>query len=100
MMILSSLAMFWLPFDSMAFKKFFPEYVEKYNELQQQMLEQTVPDENHHLHRRCSSTGTETIKADEQKEVKRNRKQGIPTWVLVLFVSIFGIVMSLPLLQF
>lgn len=33
------------------------------------------------------------------KDVKNRQRQSFPTWLLLLLVSIFGVVMALPLLQ-
>ncbi|XP_044486085.1 ubiquitin-conjugating enzyme E2 34-like [Mangifera indica] len=90
-----------------AFRTMFPEYVEKYNQqrlAEQQVLKQVSPDppkeekskpnvkKVHHLEKDMKTV-------DTLKDMRRNRKQPFPTWMMLLLVSIFGIVMALPLLQ-
>ncbi|KAL1208300.1 putative ubiquitin-conjugating enzyme E2 33 [Cardamine amara subsp. amara] len=89
------------------FRKLFPEYLEKHS--QQQLAEedaatqQTTPEE--------SPTQKENAKGDSEnnvglrkkgvglKERRRNKKDSLPGWIIVLLVSVFGVVMALPLLQ-
>ncbi|KAG6668985.1 ubiquitin-conjugating enzyme E2 34-like [Carya illinoinensis] len=88
-----------------AFRKLFPEYVDKYNQQQQQLsekliAEQVSPDPSQKnstpmLERVINSTGEDAVVKDR----RINRKQSFPTWMMFLLVSIFGIVMALPLLQ-
>ncbi|KAG2728497.1 hypothetical protein I3843_01G203300 [Carya illinoinensis] len=88
-----------------AFRKLFPEYVDKYNQQQQQLsekliTEQVSPDPSQKnstpmLERVINSAGEDTVVKDR----RINRKQSFPTWMMFLLVSIFGIVMALPLLQ-
>ena len=86
----------------------FPEYVEKYN--QQQLSEQDASDrvlsEVPHdkssrpvLEKNLDSTGEGMKTVEELKDVRKNRKQPFPTWMMLLLFSIFGVVMALPLLQ-
>ncbi|AET01940.1 putative aminoacyltransferase, E1 ubiquitin-activating enzyme [Medicago truncatula] len=92
------------------FRKMFPEYVEKYNK--QQLSEQVTSEqpassetgqdksprsvlENNNL----ESTGEDMKRVEGLKDVRRNKKQGFPTWMMLLLFSIFGVVMALPLLQ-
>ncbi|EEF28570.1 ubiquitin-conjugating enzyme E2 j2, putative [Ricinus communis] len=88
------------------FKKLFPEYVEKYN--QQQQSEQIMSDQVSReasredrsrptLEKLDNSSGD--VKRDTLKDARRNGKQTFPTWLMLLLVSAFGIVMALPLLQ-
>ncbi|XP_023637252.1 probable ubiquitin-conjugating enzyme E2 33 isoform X1 [Capsella rubella] len=91
------------------FRKLFPDYVEKYS--QQQVAEeeaatqQTTPKD---------STQTENSKVESEKSVglrkegieemglkekRRNKKEALPGWIVLLLVSIVGVVMALPLLQ-
>ncbi|XP_022152623.1 ubiquitin-conjugating enzyme E2 34-like [Momordica charantia] len=89
------------------FRKLFPEYVEKYNQ-QQQQSEQLVVEhdssrlseegEARHLLEKVKPT-EENVKKGDTEDVKRNRKQSFPTWVMLLLFSIFGVLMALPLLQ-
>lgn len=84
----------------------FPEYVEKYN--QQQLSEQVATEQRETRHDKSSrsvseknsdSTGEDMKKVEGLKDVRRNKKQPFPTWVMLLLFSIFGVVMALPLLQ-
>ncbi|KAH0662663.1 hypothetical protein KY284_027594 [Solanum tuberosum] len=82
------------------FRKLFPEYVEKYEE--QQLLVQ--PDQE-----QVSSMPTQAEissplldglnSVEPHKDMENQRRKSLPTWLLLLLVSIFGIVMALPLLQ-
>ncbi|CAN1827796.1 Ubiquitin-conjugating enzyme E2 34 [Linum perenne] len=93
-------------FSSPAFRKLFPEYVEKYN-LQQQSSQlasdaspEITQDENSRpTPEKADGHLEEAARVDPAKVARRNRKQAFPTWVMLLLVSIFGIVMALPLLQ-
>lgn len=89
------------------FRKLFPEYVEKYN---QQLLseklaaEQVSPEpsqeENSSLLERVPKSVGEDLKRVEAVQDRRKaKKESFPTWMMFLLVSIFGIVMALPLLQ-
>ncbi|CAN7021181.1 unnamed protein product [Brassica rapa subsp. trilocularis] len=87
-----------------AFRKLFPEYVEKYN--QQQLAEQTqqtAPESPQESNSKAESAKTvDTTKEDSDgglKERRKNKKQGLPAWIILLLVSVFGVVMALPLLQ-
>ncbi|KAK9228949.1 hypothetical protein WN944_021906 [Citrus x changshan-huyou] len=89
-----------------AFRKLFPEYVEKYNEQQlaeQRVSEQLSPESPNEENSRPKvekvGSGEDMKTIDTPKEARKNRKQSFPTWMLLLLVSIFGIVMALPLLQ-
>ncbi|KAJ1390585.1 Ubiquitin-conjugating enzyme E2 [Sesbania bispinosa] len=90
------------------FRKMFPEYVEKYN--QQQLAEQvaservaseTALDKSSRsvLDKNLDSTGQDMKRVDGLKDVRKNKRQPFPTWMLLLLFSIFGVVMALPLLQ-
>ncbi|KAM3699133.1 hypothetical protein ACB098_05G002300 [Castanea mollissima] len=86
------------------FRKLFPEYVEKYN---QQLLseklaaEQVSPEpsreENSSL--MSKSVGEDVKRVDAVQDRRKAKKDSFPTWMMFLLVSIFGIVMALPLLQ-
>ncbi|KAF3956925.1 hypothetical protein CMV_018006 [Castanea mollissima] len=86
------------------FRKLFPEYVEKYN---QQLLseklaaEQVSPEpsreENSSL--MSKSVGEDVKRVDAVQDRRKAKKESFPTWMMFLLVSIFGIVMALPLLQ-
>ncbi|RID51835.1 hypothetical protein BRARA_H02475 [Brassica rapa] len=86
-----------------AFRKLFPEYVEKYK--QQELAEQTrqtspVPQESNT--KAESEKTVDPTKEDSEgglKEKRKMKKQGLPAWIIVLLVSVFGAVMALPLLQ-
>lgn len=88
------------------FRSLFPEYVEKYEG--QQLSEKAVPEqkraeqaseEARPLLEQIGNSKGEVNKPEPQRDIKNVRRQSFPTWVLVLLVSIFGIVISLPLLQ-
>ncbi|GMY34897.1 probable ubiquitin-conjugating enzyme E2 33 isoform X2 [Fagus crenata] len=90
------------------FRKLFPEYVEKYN--QQQLAEKLVAEQvsaemsreensTPMLERVPNSLGEDLQRIDAVKDGRKARKQSFPTWMMFLLVSIFGIVMALPLLQ-
>lgn len=90
------------------FRKLFPEYVEKYN---QQLLseklaaEQVSPElaqeenSSHMLERVPKSVGEDVKRVDAVQDRRKAKKESFPTWMMFLLVSIFGIVMALPLLQ-
>lgn len=96
---------------SPTFRKLFPEYLEKYEEQQQQLSEQHCPKESPGGVKQEESSRPlleKVAKVDEEnngvqedrKDVKNQRRQSsIPTWVLLLLFSTFGIIMALPLLQ-
>ncbi|XP_059458113.1 ubiquitin-conjugating enzyme E2 34-like [Corylus avellana] len=90
------------------FRKLFPEYVDKYN--QQQLSERLVveqmspgPSQEENstpmLGRVVNSVGEDMKRIDAVKDRRKDRKQSLPTWMMFVLVSIFGIVMALPLLQ-
>ncbi|KAL3335223.1 hypothetical protein AABB24_031429 [Solanum stoloniferum] len=82
------------------FRKLLPEYVEKYEE--QQLL--VHPDQE-----QVSSVPTQAEissplldglnSVEPHKDMENQRRKSLPTWLLLLLVSIFGVVMALPLLQ-
>ncbi|KAJ4717704.1 Ubiquitin-conjugating enzyme, E2 [Melia azedarach] len=90
-----------------AFRKLFPEYVEKYNEQQlseQRVSEQLSAESPHEENSRSkiekgANAGEDMKSVDSPKDARGNRKQPFPTWMMLLLVSIVGIVMALPLLQ-
>lgn len=95
-------------YDSPTFRKLFPEYVEKYE--QQQLPPQPVPEQvlsvptgaeksRPLLEEHDNSTKDEVNRVKPLKDVKNQQRKSIPTWLLLLLVSIFGVVMALPLLQ-
>ncbi|XP_058743796.1 probable ubiquitin-conjugating enzyme E2 33 [Vicia villosa] len=91
------------------FRKMFPEYVEKYE--QQQLSEQTASEQrvssdarqdkssNSVSERNSDSAGEDMKRVEGLKDMRRNKKQAFPTWMMLLLFSIFGVVMALPLLQ-
>ncbi|KAL5755450.1 hypothetical protein ACOSQ2_020196 [Xanthoceras sorbifolium] len=90
-----------------AFRKLFPEYVEVYNQQQhpeqqvsgQQSTELAKEENSGPKIEKLGNLGEDLKKVETVNEVRRNGKQAFPTWMLLLLVSIFGIVMALPLLQ-
>lgn len=87
----------------------FPEYVERYNHHQQQLSAQIIPEqvsqeasqvENKPMLENVVNPAGENVKrVDTPRDRRKDRKQSFPTWMMLLLVSIFGIVMALPLLQ-
>lgn len=88
------------------FRKMFPEYVDQYNQQQQQQLSpeqvQTdtseIEDSKPLLEKAIDSAG-DVKRVDDRNDRRKDRKQSIPTWMMLLLFSIFGLVMALPLLQ-
>ncbi|CAI9114514.1 OLC1v1015254C1 [Oldenlandia corymbosa var. corymbosa] len=85
------------------FRKLFPEYVEKYE--QQKLSEQLAGD---HQVSSLTTNPAENARvalldrgenAPLQNDDIKNRRRPFPTWVLFVLISIFGVVMALPLLQ-
>lgn len=87
------------------FRKLFPEYVEKFNQLlaEQARLEaSTVPKQEGSSPLNSNTLNNnmqDRLAKAEDGDRRNNRKQSIPTWMLLLLFSIFGLVMSLPLLE-
>ncbi|KAI9119771.1 hypothetical protein K1719_009160 [Acacia pycnantha] len=91
------------------FRKMFPEYVDKYNQrLSEQAASEQMASEvasrdksSRPMLRKVTEFTGEDMKvaAGELKEVRKNRKQSLPTWMMFLLFSIFGLIMALPLLQ-
>ncbi|CAK9144689.1 unnamed protein product [Ilex paraguariensis] len=90
------------------FRKLFPEYVEKYE--QQQLSEQPVPEQlpsvptqednsRNLLEKRGNLMREEPNRVEAPIDMNNQKRKSFPTWVLLLLVSIFGILMALPLLQ-
>lgn len=85
----------------------FPEYVEKFN--QQQSCEQTLSEQKPATQSEEESTpstdkdgnaiGENLNRVETLKGKHQNQRQSFPVWVLLLLVSVFGMVMALPLLQ-
>ncbi|KAF9689845.1 hypothetical protein SADUNF_Sadunf01G0134800 [Salix dunnii] len=87
-----------------AFRKLFPEYVEKHNQElhSEQHVSSQAPQEDKSrpkLEKLGNSSMEDAKRVDALQDAKRNRKQPFPTWMMLLLVSIFGVVMALPLLQ-
>jgi ubiquitin-conjugating enzyme E2 J2 len=95
------------------FRKLFPEYVEKYNQKQAPHL--TTPKselldrhsvETHPIPSPTIPAGTVAVTEREARQlanggvaVKGKAKKQVPFWLVFLLVSVFGMVMALPLLQ-
>ncbi|XP_049411571.1 ubiquitin-conjugating enzyme E2 34-like [Solanum stenotomum] len=82
------------------FRKLFPEYVEKYEE--QQLLVQPDQEQVSSMPTQAeiSSPLLDGLNSIEpHKDMENQRRKSLPTWLLLLLVSIFGVVMALPLLQ-
>ncbi|XP_060218032.1 ubiquitin-conjugating enzyme E2 34-like [Lycium barbarum] len=82
------------------FRKLFPEYVEKYEE--QQLLVHPVQEQVSSVPTQAGNS-TPLLdglnRAEPCKDMKNQRRKSLPTWSLLLLVSVFGVVMALPLLQ-
>lgn len=92
--------------NSATFRKMFPEYVDKYNQQQQQQLspEQVSTDtseieDSKPLLEKANDSAGDVKRVDDRNDRRKDRKQSIPTWMMLLLFSIFGLVMALPLLQ-
>lgn len=88
------------------FRKMFPEYVDKYNQQQQQQLSpEQVPtdtseiEDSKPLLEKANDSAGDVKRVDDRNNRRKDRKQSIPTWMMLLLFSIFGLVMALPLLQ-
>ncbi|KAG5601895.1 hypothetical protein H5410_033265 [Solanum commersonii] len=82
------------------FRKLFPEYVEKYEE--QQLLVQPDQEQVSSMPTQAeiSSPLLDGLNSIEpHNDMENQRRKSLPTWLLLLLVSIFGVVMALPLLQ-
>lgn len=85
---------------NLTFRKLFPEYVEKHR--QQLALESGSDHVPHQESTRVreESNGRDLNAGQEPREEMRHRRRpAFPTWLLVLIVSIFAVVMTLPLVQ-
>lgn len=98
--------LFFFVHNSPTFKKLFPEYVDKYEEqlaAEQPKLEQdtSAATQDGLLNPLLEKQGekAELKRIEAPKELNNKRKQSFPVWLLLLLVSIFGVVMALPLLQ-
>ncbi|KAL3632119.1 Ubiquitin-conjugating enzyme E2 34 [Castilleja foliolosa] len=85
-----------------AFRKLFPEYVEKYEE--QLAAEQSQAGKESHVQalKKRGGAKEEPKNGKAPKELDKNEQQkrkAIPTWLLLLLVVSFASVMALPLLQ-
>lgn len=92
------------------FRKMFPEYVEKYD---QQLAEQAQTEVSslHSQEEESSTANSEKVVNNNNTEQGNvageealrvginNRRQSMPTWMVLFLFSIFGLVMALPLLQ-
>lgn len=86
------------------FRKMFPEYVEKYEQQQlsnQLVAEQVspVPTQQENSTPLLDKIGESNQEGEKKVKGPNQVKKSIPTWVILLLVSIFGGVMALPLLQ-
>ncbi|CAO2824645.1 unnamed protein product [Amaranthus hypochondriacus] len=86
------------------FRKLFPEYVEKYNQQREQVQSQAslVPSQDESSPSKSETSNNnrlETAANVENGDRRNNGRQSIPTWMLLLLFSIFGLVMSLPFLE-
>lgn len=93
-------------YDTPTFRKLFPEYVEKYEK--QQLPSQPVPEQVSSMTAEAQKSrplleephGNSTKdEVKRVKHVKNQQKKSFATWLVMLLVSIFGVVVVLPLLQ-
>lgn len=89
---------------SATFRKLFPEYVEKYNQqlLSEKLAAEQVspePSQEEKSSLMSKSVGEDVKRVDAVQDRRKAKKESFPTWMMFLLVSIFGIVMALPLLQ-
>ncbi|KAK4781166.1 hypothetical protein SAY87_017272 [Trapa incisa] len=91
------------------FRKMFPEYVEKYNQqhLPELVSERAISERHKEKSKLKEDTnGSPSERGINAKDVVsaqnntlENKKRAIPTWMILLLVSFFSLVMTLPLLQ-
>lgn len=82
------------------FRKLFPEYVEKYEE--QKLLVHPVQEQVSSMPtqtKNSTPSSDDLNRVEPRKDMNNQRRTSLPTWLLLLLVSIFGVVMALPLLQ-
>jgi len=95
------------------FRKLFPEYVEKYNQKQaphittqksELLVRRSI--ETHAIPAPAIPAGTVAVMQQEARQLvndavalKGKAKKQVPFWLVFLLVSVFGMVMALPLLQ-
>lgn len=97
---------FFFVHNSQTFRKLFPEYVEKYEEQlsAEQSVEPAAPasilDKNSEpsLKKQCAEKELQNVEIPKELN-NLQRRRSLPTWLLLLLVFIFGVVMALPLLQ-
>ncbi|KAM0959430.1 hypothetical protein ACFX15_024016 [Malus domestica] len=93
-----------LAFNSknVTFQKIFPEYVEKYNQQQltpEQVSSNPSQENSRPLLKKVDDSTGGMKRVDALKEAGNKKRQSVPTWMMVLLISVFGVVMALPLLQ-
>ncbi|KAM1165184.1 hypothetical protein ACFX13_025235 [Malus domestica] len=93
-----------LAFNSknVTFQKIFPEYVEKYNQQQltpEQLSSDPSQENSRPLLKKFDDSTGGMKRVDALKEAGNKKRQTVPTWMMVLLISVFGVVMALPLLQ-
>ncbi|WOL08512.1 ubiquitin-conjugating enzyme E2 34-like [Canna indica] len=86
------------------FKKLFPEYVEKYNRQQflvQSILQESVPCNLRSSSVRDEQTGKQDLKdkMNVNNAGRRRQAKQMPIWTVLLLLSVFGVMIALPLLQ-
>ncbi|KAG6488131.1 hypothetical protein ZIOFF_056889 [Zingiber officinale] len=87
------------------FKKLFPEYVEKYYQ-QQNHKQLVVQQPENNLHPRSASVEQTLLQDDSRDKLILNndaargrQSKPVPFWLVLLLLSVFGIMIALPLLQ-
>ncbi|KAJ0983747.1 hypothetical protein J5N97_002103 [Dioscorea zingiberensis] len=89
------------------FKKLFPEYAEKYKQVEspvEPISEEQVQELPSVFLGRARERAVQIEAENRQEEIvdnaaKRRQRNQIPAWLLMLLFSLFGLVMALPLLQ-
>ncbi|XP_010540108.1 PREDICTED: ubiquitin-conjugating enzyme E2 34 [Tarenaya hassleriana] len=76
------------------FRKLFPEYIEKYN---QQKLPEPLESPRKPESEKLIDQTKEGLGGLNKRRMEK--RQSLPTWIILLLLSVFGVVMALPLLQ-
>lgn len=92
---------------SPAFRKLFPEYVEKYKNQQQattDALETRHPfprKEDFNLNHKAAAeiNGAKPGGNGENADIARRQRKKIPLWLMIVLITVFSSVMALPLYQ-
>ncbi|RXH67571.1 hypothetical protein DVH24_027718 [Malus domestica] len=85
-----------LAFNSknVTFQKIFPEYVEKYNQQQltpEQVSSDPSQENSRPLLKKVDDSTGGMKRVDALKEAGNKKRQSVPTWMMVLLISVFGV---------